>query len=68
MIWRNVNRFSSDVTETRHDGHRVTHVRYLTEAEADPEVGPMSKVKCAEDGEVFTAFPEELTSVPDPER
>lgn len=60
--WRNVNKFSSQVPAVSHDGHEVTHVRYLTADECDiEETGQMSKVRCTVDGEEFDAFPEELT-------
>lgn len=62
MIYHNVNRLSADVPETAHEGHAVTHVRYLTAREADiADVGRMSVVRCDIDGATFQVFPEELS-------
>lgn len=61
LIWRNVNQFSDQVPEIRHDGHRVEIIRPLTRAEADAEVGPMFLVRCLhETDRDFEAFGEEL--------
>lgn len=61
VTYRNVNRLSTEVPETAHDGHAVRLVRPLTPAEQDAEVGQMWAVYCTADGQQFHVFPEEIT-------